>query len=108
MISLAGARARHPGGSAAAGAEDHALDHGPHIHEIPPEHAGVIHSPDDEPHEAGPPAAGSWLAEIITTGLLIIAALLSWYAFVDVGYGGNTARIEVLNFITSGDLKIDW
>ena len=32
----------------------------------------------DETHEAGPPAAGSRLAEIITTGLLIVSALLSW------------------------------
>jgi NADH-quinone oxidoreductase subunit L len=108
MISLAGARARHPGGTAAAGAEDHALDRGPHVHEALPEHPGIIDASHDEPQEAGPAAAGSRLAEISTTGLLIIAALLSWYAFVDVGFQGNTARIAVLNFITSGDLKVDW
>ena len=44
IISLAGARARHPGGSAAAGAEDHAHDHGPHSHEPLPEHGAVIHA----------------------------------------------------------------
>ena len=108
LISLAGARARHPGGSAAAGAEDHAHDLGPHMHEALPEHPGVIDPSHDEPHEAGPPAAGSQPAEIITTGLLIISALLSWYAFVIVGFQGNTARVAVLNFITSGDLKVDW
>jgi NADH-quinone oxidoreductase subunit L len=108
LISLAGARARHPGGSAAAGAEDHAHDLGPHMHEALPEHPGVIDPSHDEPHEAGPPAAGSQPAEIITTGLLIISALLSWYAFIIVGFQGNTARVEVLNFITSGDLKVEW
>ena len=108
LIALAGARARHPGGSAASGAEDHAHDHGPHIHQPLPEHGAVIHDTHDESHTEGPPAAGSRLAEIITAGLLMIAAGLSWYAFVSVGFQGNTARIAVLNFITSGDLKIDW
>jgi len=108
LISLAGARARHPGGSAEPGAENHAHDHGPHVHEAPLEHGAVIHESHDEPHVAEPPAAGSRLAEVITTGLLFVACALSWYAFVTVGFGGHEAKIAVLNFITSGDLKIDW
>jgi NADH-quinone oxidoreductase subunit L len=39
---------------------------------------------------------------------LIIAAILSWIAFVYVGFGGHDTRIPILDFITSGDLKIDW
>ncbi len=108
LISIVGARARHPGGGVAAGAEDHTRDHGPHIHEPLPAHGAVIHASHDEEHTEGPPAAGSRLAEIVTTGLLIVSAVLSWWAFVYVGFQGNSARIEVLNFITSGDLKVDW
>src|SRR5687768_4594546 len=105
---MLGARARHPGGGVVPGAENHAHDHGPHVHAPTPAHGAVIHETHDEPHEAGPPAAGSRLAEVITTGLLMVAALLSWYAFVAVGFNGETARIPVLNFITSGELKVDW
>jgi NADH-quinone oxidoreductase subunit L len=108
ILSIAGARARHPGGGVVPGAEDHALDHGPHVGQPLPGHGAVIHETHDEPHEAGPPAAGSRAAEIITTGLLMVSALLSWVAFIYVGYGGNSTRITVLNFITSGDLKVDW
>jgi NADH-quinone oxidoreductase subunit L len=108
IIALAGARARHPGGGALAGAEDHAHDHGPHVHEPLPAHGAVIHASHDEPHEQEPAAAGSRLAEIITTGLLFVAAILSWFAFVHVGFNGNETRVTVLNFITSGDLRVDW
>jgi NADH-quinone oxidoreductase subunit L len=108
LISISGARARHPGGGVAASAEDHAHDHGPHSHEALPLHGAVVHETHDDTHTEGPPAAGSRLAEIITTSLLLISAALSWYAFVYVGFEGNDARISVLNFITSGDLKIDW
>jgi NADH-quinone oxidoreductase subunit L len=108
IISLAGAHARYPGGSTASGAEDHAHDHGPHAHEPLPAHGAVIHASHDESHSEEPPAAGSRVAEIVTTGLLIVSALLSWWAFVYVGFQGHGARITVLNFITSGDLKIDW
>jgi NADH-quinone oxidoreductase subunit L len=108
IISLAGARARHRGGGAVPGAEDHAQDHGPHAVEPLPQHPSVIPESHDEPHEAEPPAAGSRLAELITTGFLMVSALLSWFAFVYVGFQGHSTRIAVLDFITSGDLKIDW
>jgi len=53
LIALAGARARHPGGTPTAGAEDHA--HGPvpedHPRGAPPltGHAAVIHPSHAEP-----------------------------------------------------------
>ena len=108
VIALVGARARHPGGSPPRGVEDSAHDRGPHRHDAIPEHAAAIHPSHDEPHEHAPPAAGSLAAEYITSGLLIVSALLSWFAFVYVGFGGHEARETVLTFINSGDLKVDW
>ena len=51
---------------------------------------------------------GARVCEIITTGLLIIAALLSWVAFVQVGFGHETARVPVARWITSGELDVGW
>ena len=34
--------------------------------------------------------------------------VLSWLAFVDVGFAHHDARISLLPWIVSGDLKIDW
>src|SRR3974390_3247782 len=108
LIALAGARARFPGKGPAAGGEDHATDHGPH-HGGPGVHGGaVIHSShhEEEPHE--PAAAGSRAAELITTTLLVICMILSWIAFVDVGFSHPDARVPVFTWMTAGDLKVDW
>jgi NADH-quinone oxidoreductase subunit L len=110
VIAIVGAHIRHPGGSPPRGAEDSAYDHGPHIGDVVPipQHAAAIHPSHDEPHEHEPPAAGSRVAEFITTGFLIVSAVLSWIAFVYVGFGGHDTRETVFNFITSGELKVDW
>ena len=47
-------------------------------------------------------------AEVITTTLVLITALLSWLAFYEVAIRGEEQRIELLRFITSGDLKAVW
>ena len=47
-------------------------------------------------------------AEVITTTLVLITALLSWLAFYQVAIQGQEQRIELLQFITSGDLKAVW
>ena len=47
-------------------------------------------------------------AEVITTTLVLITALLSWLAFYQVAIQGEEQRIELLRFITSGDLKSAW
>ena len=57
---------------------------------------------------AEPAAAGSRAAELITTTLLVISCVLSWYAFFDVGFGGHDARVPMFSFITFADLKADW
>ena len=55
-----------------------------------------------------PAAAGSRTTELITTTLLMVSMVLSWIAFVDVGFGHHDARVPVFTWIASGDLKIDW
>ena len=47
-------------------------------------------------------------SEIVTTALLMIAAVLSWVAFVQVGFAGETARVPLFRWITSGDLDTAW
>jgi NADH-quinone oxidoreductase subunit L len=103
LIALAGARARHPGGSPIPGTEDHATGHpptAPHRAHAEPSHA------ESHPHE--PPAAGSRAAELVTTLFLFVAMLLSWFAFVDVGFGHHDSRIAVFTWMAAGDLKVDW
>ena len=55
-----------------------------------------------------PAAAGSRTAELITTTLLLISMILSWIAFVQVGFGHHDVRVPVFTWIASGDLKVDW
>ena len=47
-------------------------------------------------------------SEIVTTGLLLVAAALSWVAFISVGFGSGGGRIQVANWFTSGELVVDW
>ncbi|MGZ8325125.1 MAG: NADH-quinone oxidoreductase subunit L [Rhodoplanes sp.] len=107
-IAVFGARARHPGGYPAPGAEDRAAhlvpeDH-PHAAPSPYGDATVIHVS----HAEEPAAAGSRTAELVTTGLLFISMALSWIAFVRVGFGHQDAREIIAPFIVSGELMVDW
>jgi NADH-quinone oxidoreductase subunit L len=107
LIALAGARARFPGappdpptgehGHAPVGAS-HVLPEGPHA---------LLDHAHDEP-AAQPAAAGSRPAELVTTVFLFAAMLLSWFAFVDVGFGHHDVRAAIFPWMISGDLKIDW
>ncbi|MCI4678444.1 NADH-quinone oxidoreductase subunit L [Rhodoblastus acidophilus] len=48
-------------------------------------------------------------SEIVTTTFLFISLLLSWIVFFRVGFSGAPFSAPVLgNWMTSGDLKIDW
>jgi len=117
LIALNGARRRNPGAVGPLDAFHHAHDHGhaghhaAHAHES---HAHDAHGHDDHGHDdhghgqVEPAAQGSRLAELITTGLLMVSAALSWIAFIDVGLSGNDAHVTVLRWITSGSLAIDW
>jgi NADH-quinone oxidoreductase subunit L len=111
VIALVGARNRFPGESppppddhgSPAAADSHSRA-APSSHE---QHAvaGAAHAQD---HATEPPAAGSQAAGLITTTLLVIACLLSWYAFYDVGIAGHEARLRLFTFISFADLHSDW
>src|SRR6202048_622334 len=114
LISIVGAHARNPSGDTV---EHHDDAHG---HGAVPvnEDAGVIHASTHEPdghddhghdhHAVEPPAAGSRAAELITTGLLLVSAALSWFTLVDVGFLHHDARIALFPWIESGDLQVAW
>jgi NADH-quinone oxidoreductase subunit L len=103
-IALIGARNRLPGADPPPPGDDHAAPHADasHGHAAPSLHGAH----DEEPAE--PAAAGSRAVELITSTLLVITCVLSWYAFYDVGFGGHDARVQMFSFITFGDLKADW
>src|SRR6202048_3374700 len=114
LISIVGAHARNPSGDTV---EHHDDAHG---HGAVPvnEDAGVIHASSHEPDghddhghdppKVEPPAARSRAAELITTGLLLVSAALSWFVLVDVGFLHHDARIALFPWITSGDLQVAW
>jgi NADH-quinone oxidoreductase subunit L len=112
LISIVGAHARNPSGDEV----EHHADAHDHGEVAVDEAAGVIHASSHEPDGNGhddhpaaePAAAGSRAAELITTGLLMVAAVLSWVVLVDVGFGHNDARIALFPWITSGDLQVAW
>jgi NADH-quinone oxidoreductase subunit L len=47
-------------------------------------------------------------SEIVTTSLLMVSAVLSWIVFTQVGFAGETARVPLLRWITSGELDTAW
>src|SRR5918999_960380 len=51
---------------------------------------------------------GARVSEIITTGLLFLAAALSWVAFIRVGFGDGATRVQVAQWMSVGDLVVDW
>jgi NADH-quinone oxidoreductase subunit L len=105
LISLFGAHARCPGGDTV---EHHDDAHGDQAHAA---EAHDEHGDDDghdDHHVSEPAAAGSRAAELITTGLLLVACALSWIVFVDVGFMHHDARIPLLPWIVSGDLQVNW
>jgi NADH-quinone oxidoreductase subunit L len=101
LIALVGARGRYPGGLPEA--HGHGDDHAHVVHAAHADHAAGhdTHAP------AEPAAAGSRAAELITTSLLFVSMILSWIAFVSVGFGQDE-RVALVPWIVSGDLRIDW
>src|SRR4030081_3137571 len=98
LISLVGARARHPGGEpedahphpAPSPRSTPADPHGAPAAHVPPAHA--------------PPALSSRFAELITTGLLFFSMILSWIVLAQVGFG-HDAHVSLATWVASGDLK---
>ncbi len=100
-ISIVGAHGRNPSGDEV---EHHGDAHGAEVHAAD---AHDDHGHDDH-HAAEPPAAGSAAAEWITTGFLIVAAILSWWTLIEVGFEHHDARIALFPWINSGDLQVSW
>src|SRR6195256_1805286 len=98
LISIFGAHARNPSGDAV---EHHDDAHGDAHASAAHDDHGDDHGHDDH-HVSEPAAAGSRAAELITTGLLMISAGLSWMALVDVGFLHHDARIALFPWINSG------
>jgi len=100
LISIVGARAVHPGGEPGEREVHDRRLHSSHSRE---QEGGGAH--EDE-HEA---AVGSRPAEFITSGFLIISAILSWIAFFSVGLGDiEMERVQILQWFASGTLAVDW
>ena len=51
---------------------------------------------------------GARPAELVTTLFLFISMILSWIAFVRVGFGHFDERVVLFTWMQSGDLKVDW
>ena len=51
---------------------------------------------------------GDRLAQIITTGATIAAALCSIALFFDVAMGGNARTIELAQWMAVGNFEINW
>ncbi|NLS68884.1 NADH-quinone oxidoreductase subunit L [Bradyrhizobium brasilense] len=107
IISLVGAHARCPSGDTVDHHDDaHGDAHASAAHD---DHGHDDHGHDDHHHHVSEPAAaGSRLAELITTGLLFVSAALSWFTLVDVGFMHHDARVVLLPWINSGDLQVAW
>jgi NADH-quinone oxidoreductase subunit L len=117
LICLVGARNRFPGASPSAHADHAAVAHAAVGHTAPPADAEHGHDADhghgddhgaDDDHATEPSAAGSPIAELLTTTFLFLSCVLSWFAFYDVGFLGHDARVSLFSYITSGDLHADW
>lgn len=55
------------------------------------------------------PSIGHKASEYVTSGLLIVSAVLSWIAFITFGWGeAEVLRVQLLPFLQSGDLVAPW
>ncbi|MGE0231156.1 MAG: NADH-quinone oxidoreductase subunit L [Flavobacteriaceae bacterium] len=48
------------------------------------------------------------VSEVVTSGLLVISALLSWVAFFNVAFGEQDQVVRLFTWIASGPLQADW
>ena len=51
---------------------------------------------------------GDRLSQIITTGFVMVSAILSWVTFGDVVVAHNQYDVHILDWVTSGDLSFAW
>src|ERR1700761_4576007 len=113
LITLIGAHNRFPGEDPPPPHDDHAAPPVPegYAHAAPDPHAAhaAFSNPHAEEHEAHEPsAAGSLLAMLGTSTFLVIACVLAWVAFSDVGIGGPQTRVALFSFVSFADLHSEW
>ena len=51
---------------------------------------------------------GTVLPKVVTTGALIVSAVLSWSVFIPYLSGGGATVTPVLSWIHSGEMRVDW
>jgi len=52
---------------------------------------------------------GAKASEYVTSGLLIVTAVLSWIAFISFGFGnGETISVQVLQWMRAGTFDVSW
>ena len=51
---------------------------------------------------------GDKAAQSVTTALLLLSAVLSWVAFVKIGYGHETLDINLFRWMDVGNFKANW
>jgi NADH-quinone oxidoreductase subunit L len=109
IITLVGARARCPGADPGHGEHDTPHNGRSGSGAVEPHGSfATIHGSQHEPETAASAALGSRSAELITTTLLFASMVLSWIAFVRVGFGHQDTHVVIASFIPSGNLKVDW
>lgn len=101
-------------GAPAEGSDAGHHDHAAHAHDDHGHDADAhdAHGHDDHgrgDHGHAPAAPGSRPAEIVTTGLLFVSAILAWIAFFTVtSPDGSPVRVDVLPWMQSGTLSFNW
>jgi NADH-quinone oxidoreductase subunit L len=45
---------------------------------------------------------------LVTSGLMTLAAVLSWIVFFDVTFGHAPTHVELLTWITAGEFRVNW
>jgi NADH-quinone oxidoreductase subunit L len=113
IVTLIGAAQRHPGEDPPPPTDDHAapLVREGHAHaESDPHgaHAAFSNAHAEEHAAHEPSAAGSLPAMLVTSTFLVIACVLSWFAFYDVGIEGHEVRVTLFSYIGFGDLHSEW
>lgn len=48
------------------------------------------------------------VSEIVTTGIMLLVAVMSWMVFINVGYKGGGEKIALLPWIEAGNMKVAW
>nr|MCU0820717.1 NADH-quinone oxidoreductase subunit L [Beijerinckiaceae bacterium] len=84
---------------------DHGHGHGHGAHGHDDHHHDDHHAPEPSPHSE----AVSRFAEVLTTGFLLVACILSWVLFTQIALGSaQPIRITVASWIHVGTFVADW